>query len=124
MWGLAKICRIKVFTKLFGAAKLVSETDPDPNRSGRDDVISCMTYVVRRILSHQDCDDLHTVLVAAHFSRSPRYGAKPVHGTSFIMMSLFESTNISHYSLGIYLDLKNQTIRIDSYQLGSKYDRL
>lgn len=40
------------------------------------------------------------------------------------MMSLFESTNVSPYSLGIYINLDNQTIRIDSYKLGPKYDRL
>jgi len=40
------------------------------------------------------------------------------------MMSLFESTNVGHYSLGIRLDLNKQTMLVESFQLGSKYDRL
>jgi hypothetical protein len=115
-----------ILTKLFGAAKLVAEGGPDPNIPDRADVLNSITYVVRQILSHQECDNMHAAFTAAHFSRSPRYGAKPVHSHSggFVLMSLFTHVNMRAYSLGIRIDLNTQTIRIDSYQLGSKYDRL
>ena len=115
-----------VFVKLFGAAKLVAEGGLDPNRPAGDVLLNSMTYVVRRILTHEEGDELHKTLVAQGFTRSPRYGAKPVHSRSggFVMMSLFESTNAGHYSLGIRIDINKQTILIESFQLGSKYDRL
>jgi len=115
-----------VFVKLFGSAKLVAEGGLDPNRPAGDVLLNSMTYVVRRILTHEEGDELHKTLVAQGFSRSPRYGSKPVHSRSggFVMMSLFESTNVGHYSLGIRLDLNKQTMLVESFQLGSKYDRL
>jgi len=115
-----------ILTKLFGAVKVIAEGGPDPNRPGGEDILNSMTYVVRQILSHQECDNLHAAFTSAHFTTSPRYGSKPVHSTSggFVMMSLFTHTNMRPYSLGIRIDLNTQTICVESYQLGSKYDRL
>lgn len=115
-----------ILTKLFGAAKLVAEGGPDPNRPEGDVLLYSTTYLVRQILSHQECDNLHAAFTSAHFTTSPRYGSKPVHSTSggFVLMSLFTHTKIRSYSLGIRVDLNTQTIRVESYQLGSKYDRL
>jgi hypothetical protein len=115
-----------ILTKLFGATKFVAEGGLDPNRPGGDVILNSMTYVVRRTLAHDDCDQLHAAFTSAHFTTSPRYGSKPVHSTSggFVMMSLFTHTNMRPYSLGIRIDLNTQTIRVESYQLGSKYDRL
>jgi hypothetical protein len=115
-----------ILTKLFGAAKIVAEGGPDPNRPGGDVLLNSVTYVVRQILSHQECDNLHAAFTSAHFITSPRYGSKPVHSTSggFVLMSLFTHSDIRSYSLGIRIDLNTQTICVESYQLGSKYDRI
>jgi len=113
-----------VLMKLFGGAKLVSESGKDTNTPGRDDVLNSMTYVVRRLLDKKDGDNLHQALLKTHFTKSPRYGAKPQHGHTKIIMSLFKTIETRPYSLGIQLDLTSQSIRVDSFQLGSKYDRL
>ncbi len=113
-----------ILTKLCGGAKLVAESGKDTTTLGREDVLNSMTYVVRRLLDKKDGDDLHAALLAAHFTKSPRYGSKPQHGRTKIIMSLFITVETRPYSLGIQLDLTSQSIRVDSFQLGSKYDRL
>jgi hypothetical protein len=115
-----------ILTKLFGATKFVGEGGLDPNRPGGDVILNSMTYVVRRTLTQEEGDTLHKTLTSNGFSTSPRYGSKPVHIrlSGIVMMSLFKSTNSRSYSLGIRIDLNKQTIRVESYQLGSKYDRL
>ncbi len=113
-----------ILTKLFGGAKLVAESGKDNATVGREDVLNSMTYVVQRLLDKKDGDDLHQALLAAHFTKSPRYGSKPQHGHSKVLMSLFKKVNTRPYSLGIQLDLTSQSIHVDSFQLGSKYDRL
>jgi len=113
-----------VLTKLFGGAKLVAEGGKDTTDAGREDILNSMTYVVRRLLDKKDGDDLHQALLAANFSKSPRYGAKPQHGHTKVLFSLFKRVKARPYSLGIQLDLTNQSIQVKSFQLGSKYDRL
>jgi hypothetical protein len=115
-----------ILTKLFGATKFVGEGGMDPNRPGGDVILNTMTYVVRRTLTQEEGDGLHKTLTSNGFSTSPRYGSKPVHIRlgGIVMMSLFTHTNMRPYSLGIRIDLNKQTILVESYQLGSKYDRL
>jgi len=113
-----------VLSKLLGGAKLVAESGKDTTTLGREDVLNSMTYVVRRLLDKKGGDDLHQALLAAHFTKSPRYGAKPQHGRTKVLMSLFKTIETRPYSLGVQLDLTSQSIRVDSFQLGSKYDRL
>jgi hypothetical protein len=123
---LDKVLRAK-FKRVFGDVKLISDTGPDPDRPGKADVLNCLTYVPRRLMDYKDGDDLHTMLTTEtdpHFSTSPRYGAKPQHGRVFIMMSLTTTIEGHSYSLGIVIDLEKQIIRVDSFQLGTKYDRL
>lgn len=115
-----------ILTKLFGAAKFVAEGGLDPNRPGGDVLLNSMIYIVRRTLTQEEGDTLHKTLTSNGFSTSPRYGSKPVHIRlgGIVMMSLFTHVNMRAYSLGIRIDLNKQTIRVESYQLGSKYDRL
>jgi hypothetical protein len=123
---LDRVLRAK-FKKVFSDVKLISDTGPDPDRPGKADVLNCLTYVPRRLMDHKDADDLHTMLTTEtdpHFSTSPRYGSKPVHGGVFVMMSLTTVIDSVPYSLGIRMDLENQIIGVDSFQVGTKYDRL
>ncbi len=113
-----------VLTELFGGAKLVVETGREGDDPLRKDTLNTMTYVVRRLLDTPAGDELHAALKAARFSVSPRYGAKPVHGRTTVLMSFFKTTAVGRYSLGIRLDLIQQTIHVENFELGSKYDRL
>jgi hypothetical protein len=113
-----------VLNDLFEGVKLVAETGRETDNPLRKEVLGTMTYVVRRLLASADADELHAKLLAAGFHATPRYGARPVHGRAFVLMSLSKSTSMGSYSLGIRLDLSQQTIQVESFELGSRYDRL
>lgn len=83
-----------------------------------------LVYVVRLILTPQEGDNLHAALKKEGFVSSPRIGSKPVHFKSTVAMSLMRTTSLRGYSLVINVDSDKQRIEIESYKLGSKYDRL
>ncbi len=113
-----------VLKRLFGDARLVSESNgPQTQRDG-EVVENKFTYVVSKVLVRKDGKLLHTALHAAGFGLSPRLGSEPTTWSGGAMMSLFKSTSLRSYSLVVNIDIPKQQIVVESYQLGSKYDRL
>lgn len=113
-----------VLVKFFGDARLISAKGPEaPQRDG-EVVEDRMIYSVKRIIKEGDGDSLHSAFRSAGFSTSPRLGSKPTHSRGNVYMSLFESTSQRSYSFVITVDTGKQQIEVQSYKLGSKYDRL
>jgi hypothetical protein len=113
-----------ILKKLFGDAKIIAESKEPETRVDGEVVENSFAYVVKQILVPEDGTALHTALHDAHFGLSPRLGGKPTIWTGGAGMSLFKSTSLRSYSLVINMDTKKQQIVIESYKLGSKYDRL
>jgi hypothetical protein len=80
--------------------------------------------VVKQLLTPQDGTPLHSAFLSAGFSTSPRLGSKPTIWSHGATMSLFETTSKRGYSFVINIDTDKQQIVVESYKLGSKYDRL
>lgn len=113
-----------VLKKVFGDANMVSESRaPETKRDG-EVVENQFTYKVKKIMVRKDGKVLHTALRAVHFSGSPRLGSEPTTWSGGAVMSMFKSTNLRSYSLVINMDTRKQQIVVESYRLGSKYDRL
>ena len=113
-----------VLKKLFGDTRLVSESGaPETKRDG-EVIENKFTYIVSKSLIPKDGESLHAALLNAGFSTSPRLGSKPTIWSGGATMSLFESTSMRTYSLVINVDTRKQQIVVESYRLGSKYDRL
>lgn len=113
-----------VLRKLFGDVRLVSESGaPETQRDG-EVVENRFTYIVSKFLVPKDGEPLHAALRAANFGASPRLGSKPTIWSGGAGMSLFKTTSMRPYSLVINMDTKKQQIVVESYRLGSKYDRL
>jgi hypothetical protein len=108
--------------KLFGGAKLIGEKGTETRVDG-EVVLNTLFYAVRRYADEKDGIDLHDALRARNFSRSPRLGAKPTVTNKFIAMSFTKSTSEGSYSIALQINLLDQSIKVESYQLGSKYDR-
>ena len=115
-----------VLTKLFGEVKLIEESLSSEKRLDGEVIENRMAYVVRLILTPQEGDNLHSSLKKAGFVSSPRLGSKPTHykSKSIVAMSLMKTTSLRGYSLVIKVDADKQRIEIESYKLGSKYDRM
>ncbi|MCX5701365.1 MAG: hypothetical protein NTW64_00050 [Candidatus Omnitrophica bacterium] len=113
-----------VLKNIFGNAKIVSESKAPETKVDGEVVENRFIYVVNKVLVRQDGKALHTALHAAGFGLSPRLGSEPTTWTGGAMMSLFKSTSARSYSLVINMDTKKQQIVVESYRLGSKYDRL
>ena len=113
-----------VLKKVFGGAKIIAESkSPETLRDG-EVVENRITYLVNKALIPNDGVALHAAFRAAGFGASPRLGSKPTIWSYGAVMSLFESTSQRSYSLVINVDTKKQRIVVESYRLGSKYDRL
>lgn len=112
-----------VLVRLFGAAEIIEESGQRIERDG-EVVLNEYSYAVKKLLDRKDIEDLHAALLTAHFSTSPRLGSKPTITNRYGGMSLFKSTNSGSYSLVISIDFSKQVLKVTSYQLGSKYDRL
>lgn len=115
---------VPVLKKVFGDAKLVAESKTAETKKDGEVVENRITYVVKQILTPQDGTPLHAAFLTAGFSTSPRLGSKPTIWSGGAVMSLFETTQKRTYSLVIKIDTKKQQIVVESYKLGSKYDRL
>lgn len=113
-----------VLKKVFGDAKLVAESKAAETKRDGEVVENSITYVVKRLMVPQDGRDLHTALHNSGFGLSPRLGAQPTTWREGAIMSLFKRTSQRSYSLVIKIDTVKQQIVVESYKLGSKYDRL
>lgn len=113
-----------VLKKVFGDAKIISESHlPETKRDG-EVVENHFVYFVKRIMAREDGSALHAAFRSASFTSSPRLGSKPTIWSGGAVMSLFKSTSQRSYSLVINIDTRKQEIVVESYRLGSKYDRL
>ncbi len=112
-----------ILVQVFGDAKLIGEKGTETRLDG-EVVLNTLYYAVRRYADQQDGIVLHDAFRAQGFSRSPRLGAKPTITSKFIAMSFTKSTSQGSYSIALYIMLEDQSLRVESYQLGSKYDRM
>ena len=115
---------VPVLKSLFGDARIISESEKPETQKDGEVVENQFTYVVRKHMVPKDGESLHAALCAAHFGKSPRLGSKPTIWSGGALMSLFKTTRLRTYSLVIKLDPKKQQLIVESYRLGSRYDRL
>lgn len=115
-----------VLKGMFKDARLVKATGLEAPKVDGEVVEDRLVYTVKAVMSMPDGDKLHGAFRAAGFSTSPRLGSKPTHLRlrGQVLMSLFESTPLRGYSFVIMMDTKTQQIEVESYMLGSRYDRL
>jgi hypothetical protein len=113
-----------VLRKVFKDARLVSARGPEAPKIDGEVVEDRLAYSVRAALTEKGGDDLHRAFRAAGFATSPRLGSKPTHSRGNVYMSLMRTTSLRGYSFVIVVDTGKQKIEIESYKLGSKYDRL
>jgi hypothetical protein len=113
-----------VLQKLYGDARIVAESRSPETKVDGEVVENRITYAVSRTLAPNDGVALHAALRSAGFSTSPRLGAKPTIWSGGATMSLFKSTALRSYSLVVNIDSRKQQVTVESYKLGSKYDRL
>jgi hypothetical protein len=112
-----------ILIQVFGEAKLIEEKGSETRLDG-EVVLNTLSYAVRRYADQQDGIVLHDAFRAQNFSRSPRLGAKPTVTNKFIAMSFTKSTSQGSYSIVLQINLLDQSLKVESYQLGSKYDRM
>jgi hypothetical protein len=113
-----------VLVKLFGDARLISAKGPEAPKRDGEVVEDRLLYSVRTLLTEAQGDALHDTFHSAGFVDSPRLGRKPTHSRGNVYMSLMRSTSLRGYSFVIIVDTFKQQIEIESYKLGSKYDRM
>lgn len=113
-----------VLVDVFGDAKLVEESQAPQTKVDGEVVENRIVYVVRLILTPQEGNNLHSALKRVGFVSSPRLGSKPTIFSTGAIMSVMRTTSLRGYSLVIKVDSGKQKIEIESYKLGSKYDRL
>jgi len=113
-----------VLVRVFKDARLVLARGPEAPRWDGEVVEDRLVYSVKTVLIEGDGDRLHGAFRAAGFPSSPRLGSKPQHGRKNVTMSLFRSTSLRGYSFVINVDMAKQQIEVESYRLGSHYDRL
>ena len=113
-----------VLKKVFADAKMISESGKPETKIDGEVVENQFTYVVKKHMEPRDGEALHAALYAVHFTPSPRLGSKPTIWSGGATMSFFKSTNMRSYSLVINMDTRKQQVVVESYKLGSKYDRL
>jgi len=113
-----------VLKRLFGDAKIIDESKSAQTQRDGEVLENRFTYIVNKGLVPKDGKPLHTALHAAGFGLSPRLGSEPTIWSRGATMSLFKSTSLRSYSLVINVDTIKQQIVVESYRLGSKYDRL
>lgn len=110
--------------KIFQDAKLISATGTEAPKTDGEVIEDRLIYAVKVRLDRNGGDALHGILRSRGFSTSPRLGSKPTHAGKKVLMSLFETTRLRTYSFVIIVDAENQRVVVESYRLGSKYDRL
>ena len=113
-----------VLVKQFGDARLISAKGSEAPKLDGEVIEDRLLYSVRTVLTEAQGDALHRAFGAAHFVTSPRLGRKPTHSRGNVYMSLMRSTSLRGYSFVIIVDTGKQQVEIESYKLGSKYDRM
>jgi hypothetical protein len=113
-----------VLVKQFGDARLVSSKGPEAPKRDGEVVEDRLVYSVKTLLTVNGGDDLHKAFRAVGFLASPRLGREPTHSRDSVYMSYFRSTSLRGYSFVVKVDTGKQQIEIESYKLGSKYDRM
>jgi len=113
-----------VLVKQFGDARLVSAKGPEAPKLDGEVIEDRLLYAVKTVLTEAQGEALHDAFSAAHFVASPRLGRKPTHSRGNVYMSLMRSTSLRGYSFVIIVDTGKQQVEIESYKLGSKYDRM
>jgi len=113
-----------VLVKMFKDAKLISAKGPEAPQKDGEVVEDRLVYAVRKAMARTDGDRLHGTLHSMGFAYSPRLGSKPTHLRARVYMSLMKTTRLRGYSFVIIVDTQKQQIEVESYKLGSKYDRL
>jgi hypothetical protein len=113
-----------VLKKIFGDARVIAESKSAETQRDGEIVENKFTYVVSKLLVREDGKALHTALHSAGFGLSPRLGSEPTTWSGGAIMSLFRRTSLRSYSLVIKMDTRKQQIVVESYRLGSRYDRL
>jgi hypothetical protein len=109
--------------KLFKDVKIISEGEMPQYREG---IIDTFKYVPKARITEQDGVPLHSLLSGEYrFSPSVRLGTKPTVTSKWMAMSFIRYTGSgTNYSIALYIDLAAQVIRVESYELGSRYDRM
>jgi hypothetical protein len=113
-----------VLARQFGDARLVSSKGPEAPKRDGEVVEDRLVYSVKTLLTVNGGDDLHKAFRAVGFLASPRLGREPTHSRDSVYMSYFRSTSLRGYSFVVKVDTGKQQIEIESYKLGSKYDRM
>jgi hypothetical protein len=113
-----------VLVNVFGDARLVSAKGPEAPKLDGEVVEDRLLYAVKTVLTEAKGDTLHDAFHSTGFVDSPRLGRKPTHSRGKVYMSLMRSTSLRGYSFVIIVDTSKQQIEIESYKLGSKYDRM
>lgn len=109
--------------KLFKDVKIISEGEMPPHGI---EIIDTYKYVVKARITDKDGVPLHTMLSNEHgFDPSVRLGTKPTVTSKWMAMSFTRYVGSGkNYSIALYIDIVGQVIRVESYQLGSRYDRM
>jgi hypothetical protein len=113
-----------VLRKLFGDAKIISESSSPQAKPDGEVVENRFIYSVKKILTPQDGFTLHNALRSQGFTSSPRLGSKPMEWHGSVAMSLFRTTSLRPYSLVINVDAGKQQIVVESWKLGARSDRM
>ncbi|MBE0602191.1 MAG: hypothetical protein IH611_00995 [Deltaproteobacteria bacterium] len=113
-----------VLIRQFHEAKLIAAQGPEAPRKDGEVVEDRLLYAVREPLTGSAGDALHQALRDAGFAASPRLGKKPARSRGRVFMSVMRTTPRRGYSLVIIVDTDKQEIEVESYKLGSRYDRL
>ena len=113
-----------VLIQQFGGAKIIAQNNVPVSDRADDLTLNSMQYVVRQMLNEDNVRALHAALKKANFDPNVRLGTKPTVLTSWAAMSFFKHTAGSTYSIALRIDFKKQIIKVESYKLGSKYDRM
>jgi hypothetical protein len=109
---------------MFKEAKLISAKGPEAPKRDGEVIEDRLIYSVKPLLTESDGDELHDAFHAVGFVDSPRLGRRPTHSRGNVYMSLMKSTSQRGYSFVIIVYTDKQQIEIESYKLGSKYDRM
>ena len=108
----------------FGDVRLVGQNIEPSARPDGEVILETLQYCAKRWFGPEDAKPLHTAFHDAGFGLSPRLGSEPTKTNKFLMMSFFKNSRLKNYSLVVHMTVSDQTILIQSYRLGSKYDRL
>ena len=112
-----------VLKQYFGDVRLVGQTIEPSTRPDGDVILETLQYSAKRWFGPEDAKPLHTAFRDALFRPSPRLGSEPTKSNKYLMMSFFSKSSLKSYSLVVHMTVPDQTILIQSFQLGSKYDQ-